>query len=221
MYVLFRRGCRVMHWAGGRETLHALGGPKIALQGGGGRAWAPGEGGGGSRNGLPCRQDGCCHQRRRNTNFGLEIFFHEKKFPPPLCNQNDQRDVGIILSHVCWGRTPPPPPPARQVGQRQPKPPSRHGDQGGGGGGWANGFPCHPPPRKAIFFPPYAVNNHTALDAHNYTLACPTKEHMYWGKGGCVRYYSFCASQANLDTHLLTRRNAKWGEAYAIVHTII
>ena len=49
-----------------------------------------------------------------------------------------------------------PPPPARQVGQRQPKPPSRHGDQGGGGGGWANGLPCHPPPHKAIFFPPRA-----------------------------------------------------------------
>ena len=48
-----------------------------------------------------------------------------------MCSQNDQRDVGIILSHVCWGWTPPPP--ARQVGQPQPKPPSRHGDQGGGG----------------------------------------------------------------------------------------
>ena len=69
-----------------------------------------------------------------------------------MCSQNDQRDVGIILSHVCWGWTPPPQ--ARQVGQPQPKPLSRHGDQGGGGGGWANGSPCHPPPRKAIFFPP-------------------------------------------------------------------
>ena len=26
-------------------------------------------------------KDGCCHQRRRNTNFGSEIFFHEKSFP--------------------------------------------------------------------------------------------------------------------------------------------
>ena len=64
-----------------------------------------------------------------------------------MCSQNDQRNVGIILSHVCWGRTPPPPL-SRQVGQRQPKPPSRHGDQGGGGGVWANGLPCHPPPAK-------------------------------------------------------------------------
>ena len=93
-------------------------------------------------------KDGCCHQRRRNTNFGLEIFFSLKNFPPHMCSQIDQRDVGIILSHVCWGRTPPPPPPARQEGQPQPKPPSRHGDQGGGGGGWANGLPCHPPPAK-------------------------------------------------------------------------
>ena len=26
-------------------------------------------------------KDGCCHQRRRNTNFGPENFFHEKIFP--------------------------------------------------------------------------------------------------------------------------------------------
>ena len=53
---------------------------------GGGMAWAPGEGGGvpemGFRAGpfVLCK-DGCCHQRRRNTNFGLENFFHEKIFP--------------------------------------------------------------------------------------------------------------------------------------------
>ena len=97
-------------------------------------------------------KDGCCHQRRRNTNFGPENCFSLKKFPPHMCSQNDQCDVGIILSHVCWGRTPPPP--ARQVGQPQPKPPSRHGDQGGGGGGWANGLPCHPPPPPQSNFLP-------------------------------------------------------------------
>ena len=128
---------------------------------GGGMAWAPGEGGGGGVPEMGFRagpfvlcKDGCYHQRRRNTNFGPEKIFSRKNFPPHMCSQNDQCDVGIILSHVCWGRTPPPPP-ARQVGQPQPKPPSRHGDQGGGGGGgWANGLPCHPPPRKAIFFAP-------------------------------------------------------------------
>ena len=84
-------------------------------------------------------KDGCWCQRRRNTNFGPENFFSRKSFPPHMCSQNDQRDVGIVLSHVCWGRTPPPP--ARQVGQRKPKPPSRHGDQGVRGGGmgkWAS-----------------------------------------------------------------------------------
>ena len=129
---------------------------------GGGMAWAPGEGGGG---GVPemgfCAlpfvlyKDGCCHKRRRNTNFGPEKFFSLKKFPPHMCSQNDQRDMGIILSHVCWGR-PPPPPPARQEGQPQPKPPSRHGDQGGGGGGWANGLPRHPPPPQSNFLPALA-----------------------------------------------------------------
>ena len=44
-------------------------------------AWAPSEGGGW----LPCQafvlyKDACCHQRHRNTNLGLEIFFHEKIF---------------------------------------------------------------------------------------------------------------------------------------------
>ena len=113
-------------------------------------AWAPGEGGGGgggapemgSRAGpfVLCK-DGCCHQRRRNTNFGPEKIFSRKNFPPHLSSQNDQRDVGIILSHVCWGRPPPPPSTATKEGE---------------GGGWANGIPCHPPPpRKAIFFPPW------------------------------------------------------------------
>ena len=64
-------------------------------------------------------KDGCCHQRRPNTISGRENFFSLKKFPPHMCSQNDQRDVGIILSHVCWGRTPPPP--ARQAGQPTPK----------------------------------------------------------------------------------------------------
>ena len=26
-------------------------------------------------------KDGCCHQRRRNTNFGPRFFFHSKNFP--------------------------------------------------------------------------------------------------------------------------------------------
>ena len=103
-------------------------------------------------------KDGCCRQRRRNTNFGPEKFFSRKIFPPHMCSQNDQRDVGIILSHTCWGR-PPPPPPARQVGQPRPKPPSRHGGRGGQMGFHA--IPP-PPPHKAIFFPPCPLTTLTA-----------------------------------------------------------
>ena len=101
-------------------------------------------------------KDGCCHQRRRNTNFGPENCFSRNNVPPHMCSQNDQRD---ILSHVCWGRPPPLPLPARQVGQPQPKPPSRHGDQGGEGGGLANGLPCHPPPPAKQFSSRPAENN--------------------------------------------------------------
>ena len=86
------------------------------------------------------------------TQILAQKIFSRINFPPHTCSQNDQLDVGIILSYVCWGRTPRPP--AQQVGQPQPEPPSRHGDQGGGGGRWANELPCHHSPRKAIFFPP-------------------------------------------------------------------
>ena len=57
-------------------------------------------------------------------------FFSRKNFPPHMCSQNDQRNVGIILSHICWGRTPS----------------SRHGDQGGGGG--QMGFRAISPPQS-------------------------------------------------------------------------
>ena len=117
-------------------------------------AWAPGEGGGGAfqkwasvPGPLFCVRTDVAAKGAATQILARKIFFSRKNVPPHMCSQNDPHDVGIILSHVCWGR-PPPPPPARQVGQRQPTPPSRHGDQGGGGGGWRNGLPCHPPPAK-------------------------------------------------------------------------
>ena len=96
-------------------------------------------------------KNGCWRQRHRNTKFGPKKFFPPIIPPPPphLSSQNDQRDVGIILSHRCWV---PPPPPARQVGHPRPEPP-RHGGQGGGGVG-KMGLRVTPPPRGAIFFPP-------------------------------------------------------------------
>ena len=54
-------------------------------------------------------KNGCWRQRRRNTNFGPKKFFPPIIPPPPhLSSQNDQRDVGIILSHRCWVDPPPP-----------------------------------------------------------------------------------------------------------------
>ena len=52
--------------------------------------------------------------------FWPEKVFSTNNPPPPhLSSQNDQRDVGIILSHRCW--VAPPPPPARQVGHPRPE----------------------------------------------------------------------------------------------------
>ena len=135
------------------------GGPKIALRGGGGDGMGARRrrGGGapemGFRAGLfvLCK-DGCCHQRRRNTNFGPENFFSLKNFPPHMCSQNDHRDVGIILSHVCWGRTPPLPRHGRKGSPSPNPPPGTATKEGEGGvGKWAS---VPSPPRKAIFFSP-------------------------------------------------------------------
>ena len=75
-------------------------GLKIPLRGGGG-----GLGEMGFRAGpFVLRKNRCWHQ---NTNFGSKSFF--SPIPPPhMCSQNNQRDVGIILSHDCWARPPPP-----------------------------------------------------------------------------------------------------------------
>ena len=65
-----------------------FGGPKIALRGGHGMGAGQRRGGAGVpemgfRAGpfVSCK-DGCCHQRCRNTNFGLEKNFFTEKFPP-------------------------------------------------------------------------------------------------------------------------------------------
>ena len=48
-------------------------------------------------------KNGCWRQRHRNTKFGPKKFFPPIISPPPhLSSQNDQHDVGIILSHRCW-----------------------------------------------------------------------------------------------------------------------
>ena len=85
-------------------------------------------------------------------------LFSPKNFPPHvMCNHNDHRDNGIILSHIILGSTPPnpPPPPHCSAGRaRPPRTPPPGTAAKGGGWAWANGLPCHCPPRSAIFFPP-------------------------------------------------------------------
>ena len=95
-------------------------------------------------------KNGCWRQRHRNTKFGLKKFFPPIIPPPPhLSNQNDQRDVGFILSHRCWVD---PPPPARQVGHPRPElpPPVTAAKEGGGGVG-KMGFRVTPPPPAEQF----------------------------------------------------------------------
>ena len=147
------------------ESVVRKGNLKIALRGGGGGGHGrpPKEGGGGlekwgSVSGpLFCVRTDVGAKGTGTQDLARKTFSTNNPPPPPphLSSQNDQRDVGIILSHRCW--VAPPPPPARQVGHPRPEPPpSRHGGQGGRGGGWENGLPCHPPPPpcRAIFFPP-------------------------------------------------------------------
>ena len=84
-----------------------MGDPKIAPGGGG---WTPTAGGGGVGEVGFCAglfvlcKSGCWHQRRRNTKIWPEKGFFHQKISPHICVvKNDQRDVGIMLSHICWG----------------------------------------------------------------------------------------------------------------------
>ena len=116
--------------------------------------WTPAEGGGGgglekwgSVSGpLFCVTTDVGAEGAGTQNFGPKIFFPPIIPPPPhLSSQDDQCDVGIILSHRCWAD---PPPPARQVRHPRPEPPlpSRRPRRGGGLGKWASVSP--PPPAE-------------------------------------------------------------------------
>ena len=143
-----------------QRTLPSTGQPEnCSAGGGGGLTWTHAEGGGGVgemgfRVGpfVLCK-NGCWRQRHRNTKFGPKKFFPAIIPPPPphLSSQNDQRDVGIILSHRCWVE--PPPPPARQVGHPRPEPPPpvTAAKEGGGRVG-KMGFRVNPPPPPAEQF---------------------------------------------------------------------
>ena len=93
---------------GGGPSLAPEGQPENCSAGGGGDMDARRRRGGVGEMGfcvgpfVLCK-NGCWRQRRRNTNFGPKKFFPPLIPPPPphLSSQNDQRDVGIILSHRC------------------------------------------------------------------------------------------------------------------------
>ena len=108
--------------------------------GGGGMAWAPGEGGGG---GVPemgfcagpfvlCK-DGCCRQRRRNTNFGLENFFHEKMFPHICVVKMISATWGSFRAMYVGVGPPPPPGTAGRAAPAHTPLPARRPRRGRGG----------------------------------------------------------------------------------------
>ena len=149
--------CHGGHMVAEYPLLHTLGDLKIALRGGGGgggdmdarRRSGGGLGEMGFRVGpfVLCK-NGCWRWRRRNTNFGPKKFF-PPIISPHLSSQNDQRDVGNILSHRCWVDPPPPPRHGRSgTPALNPPPPVTAAKEGGG---WENGLPCHPPPPAEQF----------------------------------------------------------------------
>ena len=129
------------------------GGPKIALRGGDGMGARRRRGGRGFQKWasvpgpLFCVRTVVATKGAGTQILAWKKFFH-KKFPPHMCSQNDQRDVGIILSHVCWGRTPPPPPRHGRKGSPSPNPPPGTATKEGEGGVGQMGLRAIPPPAK-------------------------------------------------------------------------
>ena len=87
--------------------------------GGRGRARMPPEGARGG-DGLPCRalcfvQQSMLALKAPEHKFGPEKVFSTESFPPQMCSQNDQHDVGIISRRICWG---PPPPEGKENRER-------------------------------------------------------------------------------------------------------
>ena len=131
-----------------------LGGPKIALRGGGWHGRPAKEGGGVQKWASVPGPLFCVRTVVATKGAGTQILarknFSLKNFPPHMCSQNDQRDVGIILSHVCWGRTPPPR--HGRKGSPSPNPPPGTATKEGEGGVGQMGFRAIPPPPPAKQF---------------------------------------------------------------------
>ena len=117
--------------------------------------WTPAEGGGGglekwgSVSGpLFCVTTDVGAKGKGTQNLARKSFSTNNSPPPPphLSSQNDQRDVGVILSHRCW--VDPPPPRHGRSGTPALNPPPPPVTAAKEGGGWENGLPCHPPPQS-------------------------------------------------------------------------
>ena len=120
--------------------------------------WTPAEGGGGglekwgSVSGpLFCVRTDVGAKGTGTQNLTRKSFFQ--------FSQNDQRDVGIILSHRCCVDLPPPRHGRSGTPALNPPLPSRRPRRVGGGGGWENGPPCQPPP-QSNFLPAKSFHQH-------------------------------------------------------------
>ena len=177
---------RVHVWAGeggGHVSEHeSQGSPKIALRGGDGMGARRRRGGGFQKWASVPGPLFCVRTVVATKGAGTQILarkiFSLKNFPPHMCSQNDQRDVGIILSHTCWGRTPPPPGTAGRAAPAQTPLPARRPRRGRGGlGKWAS---VQSPPCKAIFFPP-SSEYHSPTRADRKSVGRPLG--LYNGEG--------------------------------------
>ena len=170
-------------------------------------AWAPGEGRGGGfqKWGSVPGPLFCVRTDVATKGAGTQIlarkFFSRKKFPPHMCSQNDQRDVGIILRHGCWGRTPPPPGTAGRAAPAQTPPPGTATKEGEGGGGWANGLPCHPPPPPAKQF-----SSRPALSPVRGSLGPPEGSAVV--PSGTLRCHQDCFGRTPIPCHPLLHPTA-------------
>ena len=143
--------------------------PENCFAGGGWHGRPAKEGGGVPEMGFRARPFVCVRTVVATKGAGTQIlarkkFFHSKFFPPHMCSHNDQRDVGIILSHVCWGWTPPPPGTAGRGAPAQTPLPARRPRRGRGGLGKRACVPSPPP--QSNFLP--ALGNKTSSTRGGY-----------------------------------------------------
>ena len=115
----------------------------LLLGGEGGGTFGPQDGGGGG-GGWGFRK----WAPKSNSQFCLFLPHADGWFAPPVCVQNDQHVMGIVMRCVCVGVPTDPPPPWGPLRPSQ----ADSGAHGGGGGGWKMGSKV-PPPFQPNFLP--------------------------------------------------------------------